>query len=133
MSSSSIVSFMLLFLLLVFLLDMDEALGADQIEIRKLKETMIMRRNLEGNSLRSFKIDTSPSASKHCGGGRSFKKVATTERHDNDQFSPIPRGDSSSLCIRCVTTKRCVGVVGAPPSTYTCTTISTHCENIPGH
>lgn len=96
------------------------------------EETMVMRRNLEGNGLRSFKIGAPPSASKHCGGGKRFKNMATTDRH-GDQFSPLPGGDSSSLCIRCVTTQRCVGAVGAPRSTYTCTTISKHCENIPGH
>ncbi|XP_020870925.1 uncharacterized protein LOC9326671 isoform X2 [Arabidopsis lyrata subsp. lyrata] len=128
---SSTVSFMLFFLLLVLSIHMNEALGA-QIEIRKLEETMVMRWNLEGNGFVTSKIDAPPSASRHCGGGKRFENMATIDRHD-DQFSPLPGGDSSSLCIRCVTTQRCVGAVGAPPSTYTCTIISKQCENIPGH
>ncbi|KAG7592807.1 hypothetical protein ISN45_Aa01g016640 [Arabidopsis thaliana x Arabidopsis arenosa] len=131
MLSSSTVSFMLFFILLVLSIHMNEALGA-QIEIRKLEETMVMRWSLEGNGFVTSKIDAPPSASRHCGGGKRFKNMATTDRHD-DQFSPLPGGDSSSLCIRCVTTQRCVGAVGAPPSTYTCTIISKQCENIPGH
>ncbi|CAL9216129.1 unnamed protein product [Arabidopsis halleri] len=139
MLSSSTVSFVLFFLLLVLSIHMNEALGA-QIEIRKLgdvqvidaEETMVMRWNLEGNGFVTSKIDAPPSASRQCGGGKRFKNMATTDRHD-DQFSPLPGGDSSSLCIRCVTTQRCVGAVGAPPSTYTCTVISKQCENIPGH
>ncbi|KAL9307195.1 hypothetical protein AtEden1_Chr1g0026841 [Arabidopsis thaliana] len=131
MLSSSTVSFMLFFHLLMSSLHMNEALGA-QIEIRKLEETMVMRRNKKGNGFVTSKIDAPPSASRHCGGGKRFKDMATTNRHD-DQFSPLPGGDSSSLCIRCVTTQRCVGAVGAPRSTYTCTIISKQCENIPGH
>lgn len=93
---------------------------------------MVMRRNKKGNGFVTSKIDVPPSASQHCGGGKRFKNMATTNRHD-DQFSPLPGGVSSSLCIRCVTTQRCVGAVGAPRSTYTCTIISKQCENIPGH
>ncbi|AEE30485.1 hypothetical protein AT1G24148 [Arabidopsis thaliana] len=115
----------------MFSIHMNEALGA-QIEIRKLEETMVMRRNKKGNGFVTSKIDVPPSASQHCGGGKRFKNMATTNRHD-DQFSPLPGGVSSSLCIRCVTTQRCVGAVGAPRSTYTCTIISKQCENIPGH
>ncbi|CAH2033784.1 unnamed protein product [Thlaspi arvense] len=131
MASSTVVSSML-FLLLVFSVHMDDQAFGAQTEIRKLiKETTFKLMNLEGDGSRSSKIDTSPSASRKCGGAKAkkFKNMATNVGPD-DQFSPLPRGDSSFLCIRCVITKRCVGIQGTP---LTCTPISERCEDIPGH
>ncbi|XP_010498938.1 PREDICTED: uncharacterized protein LOC104776541 isoform X2 [Camelina sativa] len=130
----------MLFLLLVFSLHMDEALAA-QTEIRKLKETIKMRRNLEGNDHRSSKMRVGRSITKRCQGQKSLKNMATTYRPNHGQFNPlpVPGGYSSSLCksctsffascytVRCVIIKRCQGFHGSPmkcTSFEKCTRIS---------
>ncbi|XP_010460191.1 PREDICTED: uncharacterized protein LOC104741109 [Camelina sativa] len=130
----------MLFLFLVFSLHMDEALAA-QTEIRKLKETINMRRNLEGNEHRSSKMNVGPSTTKRCQGRKSLKNMATTYRPNHGQFNPltVQGGYSSSVCkscpsfsalcytARCVITKRCQGFRGSPmecTTTEECTRIS---------
>ncbi|ESQ34377.1 hypothetical protein EUTSA_v10009058mg [Eutrema salsugineum] len=137
---SSIVSSMLFLLLLVFSFHMDEAFGA-QTEIRKLKETVNMRRNLEGDDHRSSKMHIRPSITKRCSGPKTFKNMATTLRPDHGEFRPLPGGYSSSLCsacnsyssycytISCTTTERCQSFNGSP---MTCTR-SEECHRIYGH
>ncbi|CAN6881355.1 unnamed protein product [Brassica oleracea var. botrytis] len=120
---SSLVSSMLFLLLLVFLLHMDDAFCA-QTEIRKLKETISARRNLEGDDQRSSKMWLPPSRSLHCGGGKAFKNMATTYRTDHGH---LPGGYLSSLCqpcssyfsncyhFTCTTTVYCQSINGSPP------------------
>ncbi|EOA36307.1 hypothetical protein CARUB_v10010615mg [Capsella rubella] len=131
--ASSTFSSMLFLLLLVFSLHLDEALGS-QTEIRKLKETIKMRRNLEGDDHRSSKMSTEHSQTRHCKGRRtSLENMATTYRPDQVQFGPLPSPcascrSPSANCYRCVTTRRCEGFKGSP---LTCTT-SEKCTRISG-
>ncbi|CAH8337040.1 unnamed protein product [Eruca vesicaria subsp. sativa] len=124
---SSPVSSLLFLLLLVFLIHMDDAFGA-QTEIRKLKETINARRNLNGDDNRSSKMGTVPSRSIRCGGEKTLKNMATT--YQPDHHGPIPGGYLSSLCqpcssyfskcytFTCTTTESCQSINGSPP---TCT------------
>ncbi|KAG2303740.1 hypothetical protein Bca52824_032391 [Brassica carinata] len=133
---SSIVSSMLFLLLLVLLLHMDHAFGA-QTEIRKLK-TINARRNLKGDDQRSSKMWFPPSRSLHCGGGKAFENMATTYRTDHGH---LPGKYLSSLCqpcfsyfsncyhYTCTTTEYCQSFNGSPP---TCTR-SENCQPANGN
>ncbi|EFH66866.1 hypothetical protein ARALYDRAFT_889961 [Arabidopsis lyrata subsp. lyrata] len=116
---SSTFTSMLFLLLLLFSFHMGEALGA-QTEIRKIKETIRMRRNLEGNDYKNSKMWMRRSYSPQCQQYERFKNMVTTNGDDDhgldDPCFPFTCfngwGPGSQSCTY---TKYCHAVYGAPP------------------
>lgn len=91
------------------------------------------RMKLEGDDNRSSKVEMEPSRSIRCGGGKTFKNMATSYRTDHGH---LPGGYLSSLCqpcssgkcivYRCITTKVCQYINGSPT---TCTS-SEDCQPV---
>ncbi|CAL9216126.1 unnamed protein product [Arabidopsis halleri] len=113
---SSTFSSIIFLLLLVFSLHMDEALGA-QTEIRKLKETIKMRRNLKGNDYKNSKMEVLPSLSPHCPGSKRLKNMVTTNDYQGpDSFTCMKCILGQQVCLTCTYTKHCESFNGSPPS-----------------
>ncbi|AEE30484.1 transmembrane protein [Arabidopsis thaliana] len=122
MASSTFYS-MLFLLVLVFSLHVDEALGA-QTKIRKLKEMITMRRNLEGNiDYRSSKRRTGGSVSNQCR-SKSYIEIVTTYLPESDDSSAPCIKCNHDYCYSCTKTRQCTRSTGSP---WTCTVTELCC------
>ncbi|OAP17990.1 hypothetical protein AXX17_AT1G25330 [Arabidopsis thaliana] len=104
---------MIFLLVLLFSLHMGEALGA-QTEIRKIKETIRMRRNLEGNDYKNSKMWTGRSYSPQCHQYERFKNMVTTNGLDDPCFPFTCFNGWGPDSQSCTYTKYCQSINGAP-------------------